>query len=250
MTFDEAAAVLAGIPYTSVEKGRIFYDLVTRRRPKRILEMGFAHGVSACYLAAAAHAVGGCTVTAVDIEASLDFDPSIETLSKRLGVDDLIDIHREVSSYTWFLKKGIEKATVDGRCQPVYDIIFIDGPKDWTNDGLAFFLSDKLLKEGGLIIFDDYDWSYRRDEAARGKTHERGYIFPRMSEEEFVVPHIKAVFELLVMQHGGYGNFEVIDDVLALATKTSAPEARTLTYSSRASPKYRLTKLLRKFRGA
>lgn len=44
MKFEMAANKLNGIPYTSVEKGKIFYDLVLSERPKRILELGFAHG--------------------------------------------------------------------------------------------------------------------------------------------------------------------------------------------------------------
>jgi hypothetical protein len=34
-----------------------------------------------------------------------------------------------------------------------------NGPKNWTIDGAAFFMADKLMKAGGWIIFDDYDWT-------------------------------------------------------------------------------------------
>ena len=32
-------------------------------------------------------------------------------------------------------------------------MLLIDGPKHWITDGFAFFLVDKLLKEGGWIVF-------------------------------------------------------------------------------------------------
>ena len=57
-----------------------------------------------------------------------------------------MQIVREVNSYNWFLKKQIEAQTKDGICEPCYDFIFIDGAKNWTIDGLAFFLADKLLR--------------------------------------------------------------------------------------------------------
>lgn len=46
MKFDAAARSLEGIPYTTPTKGKIFYDLVMERRPRQILELGFAHGVA------------------------------------------------------------------------------------------------------------------------------------------------------------------------------------------------------------
>ena len=43
---------------------------------------------------------------------------------------------------------------------PIFDFCYIDGTHDWYNDGFAFLLVDKLLKPGGMIIFDDYNWSF------------------------------------------------------------------------------------------
>jgi predicted O-methyltransferase YrrM len=248
MNFDSAATVLDGLPYTPVAKGKALYDLVLERRPRMILELGFAHGVSTCYLAAAAHALGDCRVTAVDREQSGLLEPSLEALSQRLGLAHLVSVHRERSSYTWFLKKEIAAQSQGGsRCEPKYDLIFIDGPKDWTNDGCAFFLCDKLLRPGGTLLFDDYAWSYRKDEHRRGSPHREGYVFPHMSEDEFAEPQIKAVFELLVMQHPDYGAFEIIDDEMALATKVkSSGTERSLAIRSRYSLKYRAIALVRR----
>lgn len=246
MEFDRAAALLEGIPYTSPEKGKVFYDLVLERRPRHILELGFAHGVSTCYFAAAAQELGGCTVTAVDLEASRAFEPSLETLLARLGLGGIVRVERELSSYTWFLKKEIAAQTRGHVCAPKYDLVFIDGPKDWTVDGCAFFLADKLLVNGGTVMFDDYSWSYARDEATRGKRHERGYVFAAMSEAERNEPQVKAVFDLLVMQHPSYGRFVLLDDQLAIAQKTFDPGPRELLLETRVSFKRRLVDLARR----
>jgi hypothetical protein len=167
-------------------------------------------------------------------------------LVTRLGFKDIVSVHRERSSYTWFLKKEIVAQTHDNVCTPKYDLIFIDGPKDWTNDGCAFFLADKLLTQNGAILFDDYNWSYRGDESARGKPHARGYVFPNMSEEEYREPQIKAVFELLVLQHPNYGKFEIIDDQLAMALKVATGADKEVRIHTRYSVKHRVISYARR----
>lgn len=127
---------------------------------------------------------------------------------------------------------------------PKYELVFIDGPKDWTNDGCAFFLADKLLRPGGTIVFDDYSWSYRADAAARGKTHDRGYIFEHMSSEEFENPHVEAIVRLLVMQHPDYSDFQILDNQMAIAKK--APSLRKqVRFETQFSVRYRVVSVLR-----
>ncbi len=246
MDFDRAATELKGIPYTPAAKGRFFYNLVLERRPKRILELGFAHGVGTCYFAAAAEEIGNCEVHAVDLEQSASFEPKLEDLASRLKLDHLIRVERETSSYTWFLKRTIAEHTKDHVCVPQYDLVFIDGPKDWTNDGCAFFLADKLLRPEGTILFDDYSWSYRGHEAQTGRKYERGYIFEKMSEQEFAEPQVKAIFELLVMQHPGYSNFEVVDGDVAMARKTEHAGPKELIINTRYSLRHRVVSRIAK----
>lgn len=249
MRFEDAAETLRGIPWTNEEKGRVFYDLVISHKPQRILELGFAHGVSTCYFAAALEAIGQGSIDAVDL-ASADVSPSLEELGARLKLNDRINVFRENSSYTWFLKKKLEEQMKDGVITPAYDLCFIDGPKDWTNDGFAFLLADRLLKKGGLMMFDDYSWSYRDDEALSGVRHDRGFVFADMSEEEFEQPHIRCVFDLLVTPHPDYSNFRVIDDNIAIAEKiaSSAP-IKTVTLESKVSYSYRAKRVMRRLLG-
>lgn len=248
MDFDLAAKKLEGIPYTSPEKGKILYDWVMELKPRRILELGFAHGVSTCYFAAAAHQLGNCKIDAVDLK-NARFSPQIEELLGCLGLGEVVQVHREESSYTWFLKKQIERQTVQGVCEPMYDLCFIDGPKDWTVDGCAFFLVDKLLQGGALLAFDDFEWTYREQEKSSGKPFERGYVFPNLSNDEIEQPQIKAIFELLVKQHPSYSDLEVIDDLIACARKIEMLGPKTLRYTSKISMKYALKKALKRLVG-
>lgn len=219
MDFETANTLLNGIPYTGTRKGRFLYELVRDNHIDDILELGFAHGVSSLYMAAALDETKRGRIDSVDLEDSANRPPTLEELADRLALAPYIHVHREKSSYTWFLKKKIEEQTRDGVCEPCFDLVFIDGPKDWTVDGAAFFMADKLLRPGGWLMFDDYSWSYRAHQRETGNTYTRGYVWPHMSEDEFATPQVKAIFHLLVQQHPAYSNFRIIDDVLGLAQK-------------------------------
>jgi len=116
------------------------------------------------------------------------------------------------------------KNTENDVCKKVYDLCIIDGPKkNSTIDGAAFFMADKLLKDNGWIIFDDYKWTYssRSSEATDGVTHRQ------LSEPELNTPHINEIFELLVKQHPAYGNLHLLDNSdWAIAQKTRSSKRK------------------------
>lgn len=226
MKFEDAKQLLDGIPFIDPQRARTLYDFILETRPQQCLELGFAHGTSSCYIAAALDEIGSGHLTSVDLTADqVDFDPSLETLLEKTGLGDYVTIQRERNSYTWFLKKAIEANTHDGNCQPVYDFCFIDGAKNWTIDGMAFFLVDKLLKMDGWILFDDMNWTYA--EMGIGRDDVDGVTIRSLSEDERRQPHIERIFSLLVMQHPDYGEFKIEDDVWGWAHKIHA-ETRTL----------------------
>jgi predicted O-methyltransferase YrrM len=217
MTFDDALKHLRGIPHISDIQGRELYEFVRREKPRSCLELGHAHGVSSAYIAAALDEVGGHLDT-VDLELSADLAPNLETLLSNMGLRGLVSIHREVNSYTWFLKKKIAAQSTDRRCQPCYDFCFIDGAKNWTIDGLAFFLVDKLLNDNGWILFDDYSWTYEK--YLRRKEVMDGITIRKLGPDERAEPHVALIYQLLVRQHPSYSNFIVQSNWWAWAQKT------------------------------
>lgn len=220
MKFSKAARILDGIPHISKHSARVLYDFVLTERPRDCLELGFAHGASSGYISAALDEMGEGHLTSVDIDASAEFTPTIESTLDKLGLSERVSIFREKNSYTWFLKKKIEQQTRGGHCEPCYDFVFIDGSKNWTIDGMAFFLADKLLRENGWLLFDDYDWRYA-DAAARGKEQADGISLRSLPDDQLQQPNVRAIFELLVAQHPSYSNFKVQDQTWAWAQKTS-----------------------------
>ncbi len=245
MKFEDIANILNGIPYTSMNKGKIFYDFVLQNKFKNCLELGFAHGVSSCYIAAALDELGEGHLTCVDLMQSQDFEPNIETLLRKANLEKYVTVRRENTSYTWYLNKIIEKQTKEYKCEPIYDFCFIDGPKNWTIDGFAFFLADKLLKNEGWIVFDDYAWSYGEYTERTGDNElSSGEDITMMEEREKILPHVKEVFHKLVMQHENYSNFRVEDDILAYAQKIKSSEAKLL-FESKANFKYKAISMMK-----
>lgn len=226
MKFDVAHEMLEDIPFISKKQAKSLYDFVCEKKPRRCLELGFAHGVSVCYVAAALDEIGEGHIDAVDLTIGQSWqDPSIERLLDKTGLGKFVSVFREDLSYTWFLKKKIEEQTVDCRCEPLYDFCYIDGPKNWTVDGAAFFMVDKLLRKDGFILFDDMSWQYAgASEWAVEKLEECGILVGKMSDDQKNEPHVTAIFRLLVMQHPDYSNFEIVDNGWGWAQKISARE--------------------------
>lgn len=232
MKFEDIASKVSGIPFISKSNAQRLYNLILSENIDNILELGFAHGTATCHMAAALeekNAKG--LVTAVDlIEKKDHYKPPIEELLRITNLENRVRVVREQTGYVWFLHEEIAENTNDGMCNPIYDLCIIDGPKNWAIDGAAFFMADKLLKTGGWLIFDDYNWTY--DAADKRRTQTDGITHRQLSDRERTIPHIKEVFELLVMQHPGYGQFEILPDSdWAIAQKVGGNEkAVRITY--------------------
>jgi predicted O-methyltransferase YrrM len=224
MKFDAISAVVNGVPYINVQNARYLYDLIIHERIARILELGIAHGTATCYMAAALDELGGGAITSVDLlETQSEFTPSPEEQLARANLSKFVSIVRMQTGYTWFLHDEIKRLTESDSCAQEYDLCIIDGPKNWTIDACAFFLADKLLKDKGWIIFDDYNWTYAEANSRRDVTD--GITHRSLSEAERRIPHVREIFELLVKQHPNYSQFyRTASDDWAIARKIASSE--------------------------
>lgn len=221
MKFETIQQELKGIPYILPELAQELYSFIVEQKPSQCLELGFAHGVSSCYIAAALDEIGTGHLTTVDLlPAKAWQDPSIEELLKRTGLHSWVSVYREHTGYNWFLQKQIYQNSVNNHCSPIYDFCFIDGAKNWTIDGAAFFLVDKLLKENGWILFDDLQWTYQ-SKLDEGKSTSDGVTLDSMAIDELQRPHLELIYQLLVMQHPAYSNFFIRDFWWAWAQKSA-----------------------------
>ena len=222
MKFQEIESFVGQVPFISRKNAKFLYELILREKTTRILELGIAHGTATCYMAAALQELGEGFITSVDLlEAQNLFMPTAEDQLEKTELSKSAEVVRMQTGYNWFLHNEILRNTVQDHCNPIYDLCIIDGPKNWTIDGAAFFFADKLLKPKGWIIFDDYNWTYDWADSMRKSTD--GISHRSLSKEEKEVPHIREVFELLVKQHPDYSNFIRLEDGdWALAQKTAS----------------------------
>jgi len=236
MEFREIELLVGNVPFISKKYGKFLYDFIISKRLLNVLELGIAHGTATCYMAAALQELGEGSITSVDlIETKNAYVPSAEEQIEKAGLSAFVQIMRTQTGYTWFLHDAIRRNTQGLRCQEVYDLCIIDGPKNWTIDGAAFFFVDKLLKEGAWLIFDDYNWTYGAADNARQVTD--GITHRLLSDEELHTPQIKEVFELLVKPHPNYSDFVLLDGGhWAMARKNISD---TKTYIERSEDSYR-----------
>ena len=209
----------------SPEQGRLVYDHVRSTRPEAVLELGTAHGVGAAYLAGALADNGRGTLTTVDF-AGAAYDPSPEAVLARAGVAERVTVVREFSSYTWWLKEQVQaRSDRAGNVEPAYDFVYLDGAKNWTIDGLAVVLIEKLLRPGGWLLMDDLPWTYADDP---GREATDGIVHRELSEPERTEPHLRAVFDLIVAQHPSFTELKVQDEWWGWARKAPG-EPRRMT---------------------
>ena len=195
-------------PVMSLGEANRITNFIEEHNIKDILELGFAHGVSTCYLAAALSRIQGGTIVTIDRETARQREPNIETLLARVGECDRVKFLYEATSYTWRLMKFLEESHF-----PTFDMCYIDGAHTWFVDGFAFYLVNLLLKPGGWIIFDDLNWTFANSPSLKNT---EGVI--RMPQDEKTTPQVRKVYELLVKPHPDYHNF-LVDGKWAFAQK-------------------------------
>jgi predicted O-methyltransferase YrrM len=225
--FEVVAEAIAGVPFMSPDQGRRVYDHIRETGAREVLELGTAHGVGAAYMAAALPSGGH--LTTVDF-AGASYDPSPETVLARAGVADRVDVVRAHSSYTWWLKERVQERTdAHGNVTPYLDFVYLDGSKNWTVDGFAVVLVEKLLRPGGWLLMDDLGFTY----ADAGTEATDGVVHRELSEAERTEPHLRAVFDLIVAQHPSFTDVRVQDEWWGWARKAPGEPRRYAVETSR-----------------
>ena len=213
----QVRASIGNIPYMTLEQAELMTRHIADNKIHSILELGFFHGASTCYMANAISKYADGHVVAIDRErARDDLEPNIETLLSKLDLLDRVSIHYEPNSYIWRLMKLLELHP-----EPIFDMCYLDGAHNWFVDGFAFFLVDRLLKPGGWLILDDLNWRY-----ADSPSFKNSPTLANMPSDEAECYQIRKIYELLVQRQPGYGNFREDANwgfAQKLADQTSGP---------------------------
>lgn len=183
--------------------GEFLYNHIVSNQICSILEIGFAHGKSTCYMAGALDELNKGRIITIDLQSAFKKTPNIIQLSESLGLEKFIKpIFSEVSS-NWELRKLIIEQTEQGFCKPIFDFCFIDAFHSWEMASLDFFLSNKLLKPGGWIVFDDLNWSFSKSPSWQSLEKTR-----KMPEDFRNANQVGEVFDFIVRQCSDFENFK------------------------------------------
>lgn len=193
MNLEKIKKIVGNLPYMSLKQAQIMTTFIEENNISTILELGFYHGVSTCYMAEAISSKENPSIVTIDLKNAQQRQPNIEQLLEKCGYLDLVEFYYEPSSYNWRLMKLIEANN------KTFDLCYLDGGHDWYDTGYAFFLVDKLLNPGGWIILDDLDWTMEHIDKPWAL---------RRPEEERITPQVRQVWELLVKPHPNYTNFQ------------------------------------------
>lgn len=195
MRFDDVDAAIAGVPFMKSAQGRQVYDLIVEHRLRQVLELGFAHGKSTCYLAAAVDELGGGgQVLTIDKRSAVGRSPNIHQLLDKCGLADRVTPVFAETSFTWELMR-----LLDQEPQPRFDFVYLDGGHTWDVTGYGFFLVDRLLNPGGWLLFDDLDWTIAGSRALQNSAWAN-----QLPADQRTTAQVRKVFELLVHTHPSY----------------------------------------------
>lgn len=227
MKFEAVADLTRGVPVMGEREGRKLYDHVCDTQPEHVLEIGTAYGVSGCYIAAALEENGHGLLTTVDHRDATYRDPTADELFRKGGLERWIDrVQIAHSSYTWWLKDQIQERTdAAGNTEPRYDFCFLDGSHNWTIDGLAVVLVERLLMPGAWLLLDDLDWSYADSVEHIELSPPSDKMFA-MSVDELRTPHVGAIVDVIIRSHPAFAEVRIQDGRWAWCRKDDAETRR------------------------
>lgn len=198
MDVEQIKEVTRGVPHTPPEMGEKLYNFILENEFSSCLELGFAHGVGSLWIAGALDKLGqNGRLTSVDNMSAHDRDPNIFALLEKANLQEYVKPVFNPLGYNWFLMEHMEQGG------ETFDFCFIDGSHTWDVDGYAFLLVERLLRPGGVVLFDDLDWSYATSHALKNSEQ-----VARMDPKRRDTAQIRKVFELLAKANAGYECWE------------------------------------------
>jgi len=134
----------------TAERGAFIAGLCRTERPSATLEIGMAWGLSTLHILAALAEVNGAAgfkphVVVDPFEASRFGNAGLR-LIRELGAEAMVEFYPEGSEIV------LPRLLADGR---QFELVFIDGDHRFDPGFVDFFYVHRLLKPGGLVIFDD-----------------------------------------------------------------------------------------------
>lgn len=135
--------------HISKEEGTFLQEIVREVKPKVSLEVGLAYGISSLYICDAAKAIKAFRHLVIDPMQTTQWEGIGLHNLKEAGLLDKVK-HYQSPSYLTLPKLLEEKVKID--------FAFIDGWHTFDFTLIDFFYIDRLLRVGGVVVFDDANW--------------------------------------------------------------------------------------------
>ena len=191
---DEVTRAYCDLPYMSEVQARILARIVAENDVRDVLELGTCHGKGAAYLGAILDDLGRGRVLTLDRAACLDLAPNVHEVVERLALGHRVQVRLHPRSFTMTLLEMLRAGE-----RACFDLVYLDGGHNWDTAGFCFLLTDMLLRPGGLVLFDDLDWTI----AGHLRAHpEDAGRFRHHSQDEIEMTQVRPVYELLVPERG------------------------------------------------
>ena len=132
----------------NLKEGLLLYNLIKKYKPKKLLEIGLACGISSSFM-----------LCSMDKKSKLySIDPYQKIVWNKFGlivIDEIIKENNLPNNiHTWI--PTFSKIYFDNyNNKNDYDLIFIDGDHSYEGTLIDLLGANKLLKKGGILVIDD-----------------------------------------------------------------------------------------------
>jgi predicted O-methyltransferase YrrM len=135
----------------SADEGELLHDLITRNESiVQTLEIGCANGLSSLFICDALSGRPNASHTMVDPVQSTDWHGAGIANLERAG----FHFYTLIEDGSEFVLPELLKHSTNK-----FDLILIDGWHTFDHSLVDAFFATRLLRVGGLLVFDDADWS-------------------------------------------------------------------------------------------
>jgi len=134
----------------SLEECEALYRVLRERKPKRVIEIGMAYGVSGLTILTALEENGEGTLTSVDPYPG--WESARKAALHNIERAGLSARHTHIHDAS---ERVLPKLCADGERA---DFVHIDGHHGFDHAFIDFFYADLLVNVGGIIAFDDSGW--------------------------------------------------------------------------------------------
>jgi predicted O-methyltransferase YrrM len=184
---------------------KLVAELLEREQQPVICEVGI--GIGATTAAICRLLANRGTYHLFDYASRLDdLKPDLDAL----GFTNVVyqgNTQRKLDSYNWALARMLQARRAAEGPVPLFDFVFLDGAHAFHHDAPATLLLKELLKPGGVILFDDYDWSFAISPTLNPS------VYPATreaySDEQIETPHVRLICDLFMDHDPDYQKLDI-----------------------------------------